>query len=501
MPIRAQLRAGVRARARARALALAAITAALAAPAVAQGAANPMTFDYSNSTAISGYARPTGAVVVGRNFQNPALVDQIQNGGGEVYQYVNVIDSWWSQWTATGEQAALYGGAQTNPGYLMSPRRSNWPGTYMMDMRPGSPWILHAVDHLKQWFPTTHSKGIFLDVVGERLWTGSWDAMSAQQKADWTAGNRDFVHRLRVALGPSVIIVANNLWANGNPDLNGITIEHHGFSEARSWAPQLGRSDWFKPVRNMVIANSASEARSWGGIAGVTHVTPQAAYEQPVAPLLSFSLLPGVAPNQDAHTPAPPPVVTPAPAPSLTLPGPASPKKRTPAVAPKPAPTPSPSPIIPGGNLLKNPSLERAAAGWTTWRGDLAVDEVADAPDGGHAARVRFGGVGTAYSLSRGSGIRVAQAGVGLRAQVYVRAGSASATGKPVSLYLRERTPAGRLVRRVHATVRLGAQFAPVTATLAPRSRRNRVDLILVQRRAQRGDAFLADALSVTLGG
>ncbi len=496
MPIRAQLRAGLPARA----LTLAAITAALAAPALAQGAANPLTFDYSNSTAITAYARPTGAVVVGRNFFNPAVVDQVQAGGGEVYQYIDVIDGWFTNWNATGEQAALYGGAQQNPDWLMSPRRSNWANTYMTDMRPGSPWILHAVEHLKQWFPTTHAKGIFLDVVGERLWTGSWDGMTAQEKADWAAGNRDLVHRLRVALGPSVILVANNSWSNGNPELNGITVEHHSFSEAPNWSSQLGRSDWFKPVRNMVIANSTYEAGRWATIPGVTHVSAQGDYGGPAAPVLPFSLLPGVAPSQDARTPAPP-VVTPAPAPSLTLPGPASPKKRTPAVAPKPSPAPSPAPIIPAGNLLRNPSLERATAGWTAWRGDLAVDEVADAPDGGHAARVRFGGVGTAYSLSRASGIRPAQAGVGLTAQAYVRAGSASAAGKPVSLYLRERTPAGRPVRRVHVTVRLGAQFAPVTATITPRSRRNRVDLMLVQRRAQRGDAFLADALSVTRGG
>ena len=491
MPIRAQIRARVRA------LALAAVVAALAAPALAQGAANPLTFDYSNSTAITAYARPTGAVVVGRNFFNPAVVDQVQAGGGEVYQYVDVIDGWFTNWTATGEQAALYGGAQQNPAWLMSPRRSNWANTYMTDMRPGSPWILHAVEHLKQWFPTTHAKGIFLDVVGERLWTGSWDGMSAQEKADWAAGNRDFVHRLRVALGPSVILVANNAWTKGNPDLNGITIEHHAFSTAPGWAAQTGRSDWFKPVRNMVIANSTYEAGRWATVPGVTHVSAQADYGGPAAPVLPFSLLPGVAPSQDAYTPAPP-AAAPAPPPSL---GPGTPKKRTPGAAPKPSPTPSPAPIIPDGNLLKNPSLERAAAGWTSWRGDLAVNEVPDAPDGGHAVRVRFGGVGTAYSLSRGTGIRVGQAGVGLTAQAYVRAGSASAAGKPVSLYLRERTPAGRLVRRVHASVRLGAQFAPVSATLTPRSPRNRVDLILVQRRAQRGDAFLADALSVIRGG
>ncbi|MGE0028063.1 MAG: hypothetical protein AB7O78_12610 [Thermoleophilia bacterium] len=148
--------------------------AALALPEPALPAANPVTFNYSNSTNLQAYARPTGAVVVGRNFFNPALVDQIQAGGGEVYQYVNVIDGFWTNSSATGDQAALYGGAHNDPAYLWKPARSNWPGTPLADMRPGSPWILHAVDHISRWFPTTHAKGLFLDVVGERLWSDAW---------------------------------------------------------------------------------------------------------------------------------------------------------------------------------------------------------------------------------------------------------------------------------------------------------------------------------------
>ena len=316
-------RASLRSRRGLRGLVLSgAVLAALAAPSIASAAANPLTFDYDNSTAITAYARPTGAVVVGRNFFNPALVDQIQNGGGEVYQYVDVIDGWWTTWNATGEQAALYGGSQMNPNWLMSPRRSNWPGTYMTDMRPGSPWILHAVDHIKQWFPTTHAKGLFLDVVGERLWTSSWDAMSATEKSDWAAGNRDFVHRLRVALGPNVILVANNTWPTGNTELNGLTVEHHSSSEAGFWAGMTGRADWFKPIRNMVISNGSTEARAWATVPGVTHVSPQSTYGQPVAPLLAFSPLPGTS----GTTPTPTPDPTPTPAPS---PHPRPPRTRT----------------------------------------------------------------------------------------------------------------------------------------------------------------------------
>ncbi len=497
MPIRAQIRS------RARALSLAATVALLATPSLAGAAANPLTFDYDNSTAITAYARPTGAVVVGRNFFNPALVDRIQAGGGEVYQYVDVIDGWWASYNATGDQAALYGGSKQNPSWLWSPRRSNWPGTYITDMRPGSPWILHAVDHIRKWFPTTHAKGIFLDVVGERMWTGAWSGMSASERTTWSAGNRDFVHRLRVALGPKVILVANNSWSAGNSELNGVTVEHHPYSSATYWSGQLGRSDWFKPTRNMVIANSTYEAGRWAGVPGVTHVSAQSSYGAPAAPILPFSQLPTSSPNELAPGPgdSPDPVTPPAPAPSVTLPAPLAPSspRRGPVMAPKPSPSPSPGPIIPRSNLLPNASLETSSAPWSTWHGSLARTVVDDAPDGGRAARVRFDGIGTAYSLGHLTRpVAVSQPGVALEAQAYVRTGSRSAAGKPLSLYLRETTPAGRLVQRVRGTTaRLGAEFTPLSATLTPRSRRNRVDVLLVQRRAAPGDAFLADALSI----
>ena len=65
-----------------------------------------------------------------------------------------------------------------------------------------------------------------------------------------------------------------------------------------------GRSDWAKPVRNMVIANSTGEATSWANVPGVTHVSAQATYGGPVAPILSFSPLPGVG-TSPAPAPAP----------------------------------------------------------------------------------------------------------------------------------------------------------------------------------------------------
>jgi hypothetical protein len=471
MPIRSHVRR------RARALTLAAALALLATPPLVAGAANPLTFNYSNSTAITAYAKPTGAVVVGRNFFNPALVDRIQAGGGEVYQYVDVIDGWFTTYTATGDQAALYGGARTNPAYLWKPSRSNWPNTYLTDMRPGSPWILHAVEHIRKWFPTTHARGIFLDVVGERLWSGAWTAMSASERTAWTAGNRDFVRRLRAALGPRVILVANNSWPGGNPDLNGVTVEHHAYSSVSFWSKQLGRSDWFKPVRNMVIANSSSEAWRWATVPGVTHVSAQSSYGNPVAPLLPFSALPGV--SGGGSTEIPPPDLEPPPTP------------------------PASGDAVLAGNLLDNPSFEAGTTGWSSWRGTLSAVSSASAPDGTRIAQATFGGTGTSFTIGDfPGGATIPAAGARYTARAYVRAGVGGSVGKPATLYLRERTAGGTTVQEVRGTTRsLTTGFGTVTGSITARTTGNRIDVFVVHDQAVSGNVLQADAISMARQG
>jgi hypothetical protein len=305
-------------------LALAGVSAALAlaVPALASAAANPMTFDYGNSSALSAYAKPTGMVVVGRNFADTAAIDRVQSGGGEVLMYVDLVEG--PGFNVSGDQADLYGGARLPAQYTWSPLRYNFSNYPMTDLRPGSAWIQHVVAYMRDWFPTTHAKGLFLDVMGTRLWSGAWSAMSQSERDAWTAGNYDLIHRLRAALGPNVILVANNGWPDGNPDLNGITIEHHAYSEASYWSGQTGRADWTKPVRNIVIASSTADATKWAGVKGITHVSAQSTYDAVASPILPFSQLPSTGtatPTPDpAPAPTPDPTTDPTPAPPPAAP-------------------------------------------------------------------------------------------------------------------------------------------------------------------------------------
>ena len=398
-----------------------------------------------------------------------------------MYQYINYVEGWFDNSSATGDQAALYGGAKNNPAYVMKPTRYNWPGTPMLDLRPGSPWVLHAVEHTRQWFPTTHAKGLFLDVIGDRLWTGAWDSMSSSEKAAWTAGARDLIHRLRVALGPNVILVANNIWENGNPDLNGIAVEHHPYSENARWASMLQRSDWTKPVRNMVIANSTSEALQWAGRPGVTHVSAQSDYGGPAAPVIGFNSLPSVSGIVSGAAPAAGP-------PAWTAATGSQGKKIA---------------IVLRGNRLTNPSFEKLLDPWTSWRGSLRRRAARNAPQGATVAQVAFTGPGAQYAVTRpGAKGVTATAGTRYRARAWVRAGSRNTVGKPVTIYLRERDASGKLVQEVRGrTVKLSKAFFPLNGSIVAKNGGDRIEISLIQDRARSGNSFQLDAVSMAAAG
>ena len=80
-----------------------------------------------------------------------------------------------------------------------------------------------------------------------------------------------------------------------------------------------------------------------------------------------------------------------------------------------------------------------------------------------------------------------------------VRAATASATGKQVKLYLRERSAAGTILRTVAGpTVTLGGTFAPVTGTLTAQASGNQIEVYVGQSGAVSGDAFYMDAVTLT---
>ena len=109
------------------------------------------------------------------------------------------------------------------------------------------------------------------------------------------------------------------------------------------------------------------------------------------------------------------------------------------------------------GNLVLNTSFETSLNYWSGFRAAIARVAQAGAPDGRFVARVSRAS-GTSYTIgdaaSAGTLPTVIGAGGRHIAIAAVRAASGSSVGKPVSVVLRERTPAGATVRTTRGTVK-----------------------------------------------
>jgi hypothetical protein len=255
---------------------------------------------------LMAYAHPGGMVVIdqallakmtngGRDF-----VRDFQEAGGEVLLYIDLMEVPDYQvndaarfgifsCSGMGSCAATMPASYFFPHYVNGTvtHLSNWPQTYLTDVTTGSAFSNNVVQFLKTW-DRVGAKGFFLDVLGTRLWTPAWTAMSASEQTAWTNGVYDLVSRLRAALGDDVILVANNTWNNGHPGLNGFCIEHHDFSEASFFQTMIATKPWHAGRRHIVIASGASQAQSWRSVSGVTDITPQLDYSQQPLPVSTW---------------------------------------------------------------------------------------------------------------------------------------------------------------------------------------------------------------------
>lgn len=160
------------------------------------------------------------------------------------------------------------------------------------------------------------------------------------------------------------------------------------------------------------------------------------------------------------------------------------------------------APPPPGGpNLVVNGSFESALTGWGTWQASLTRETVADAPVGTWVARVTRT-AGTTFTIDDApTTVTSALGGTTYRARAMVRAATASAVGKQVVLYLRERSAAGAVRRTVAGpAVTLSTVFQPVTAELVPQAAGNQIEIYAGPRTAVAGDAFLIDDISMRAG-
>jgi hypothetical protein len=315
-------------------LALVALVA-MSASALAQNTypTNPAGFYYKSTFEnIETYKQPSALIIAHEcNRYDPTFADA-RARGAEVLAYINVVERQANPESvcSNGNYAALY---KMPPGFPTGDYAPFWPWptyqartnyvgqsytTYLLDIRAGQPWPDKIVAFVEDLMKKDQFDGVFLDVLGARLWTpqadwtntispGVLDWTDTERNA-WTEGAVDIVRRLdasRQRLNPKFIIVNNNSWAgadgghgrDGEHYVDGIAIEHHASTET----PQTGYANLqtyrTEHRRVVIIANDPADELEWRKKPGVTHVTSQPAYDfappptQPAPPTKTFTRL------------------------------------------------------------------------------------------------------------------------------------------------------------------------------------------------------------------
>jgi len=270
---------------------------------------NPMGFAYASTANVSQYGHPAGMVVTGRCNRYAPEFQTARGNGAEILAYLNVAERGDSRVCAADEE--FYGGPfGTTPLWPFPTygQRKNFQGnnyvTYLTDMRVGSAWVGQAVAYIENLMREDKVDGVFLDVVGARLWSGlsDWRNWPQDEKDRWTDGNVDLVRRLdakRRAINPRFIIVNNNLWDHSTtnprglaaePYVDGICLEHNLFDAEHF---RLAGKPYGNLGHRRVIAvgRTQQEAVDWAGVQGVTHVSSQTDYGQVPAPPVGFHRL------------------------------------------------------------------------------------------------------------------------------------------------------------------------------------------------------------------
>ncbi|HET9865508.1 MAG TPA: hypothetical protein VFP37_18880 [Steroidobacteraceae bacterium] len=261
---------------------------------------NPLGLFFNNSfVRFKDYAKPTAMLVTGNCNRFDERFQQARAAGAEVLVYINptaVYDHLpcrtdWGLYGRDRETVPLW--PYPSPG-----ARSSWKNTRMTDIRAGSPWSDHVVEYVANLMREGKFDGVFLDVVGARIWssTTSWKTWPKQEQDEYTRGNIDLVRRIdakRREIDPDFIVVNNGYWDRGDKlgfegekYVDGVVLEHPTFTELHRKYAGATYSD-LGHRRVLVIAREG-DASKWAKVPGVTHLSDQKTYGHPNAPVVQF---------------------------------------------------------------------------------------------------------------------------------------------------------------------------------------------------------------------
>lgn len=290
---------------------------------------NPLGFAYSPPTVngelqgVIEWSAPGGVIVTGRGNRMHSTFQKARALGAELWAYWNVVEApenlsneqdAWQYRLADGSAppAWPYMDANGNP-------RSQWPGNYLLDIRPGSPWLKHIVPKTVELIDLHKHDGLFLDTLGTRPWSkmAAWDTWPVEEQAEWVACQVNLAREIAEAVGDRVKLVHNNLWANvlksthpayatapnGEKYCHGVCLENpSGNVPSEFHKAYAGRTFGLSPRRVVVIDSTDADTVLWSQVPGVTHVCSVEkavgeTYARLTPPVVPFT---GIAPEEIA---------------------------------------------------------------------------------------------------------------------------------------------------------------------------------------------------------
>jgi hypothetical protein len=267
---------------------------ALLAAARVEAAAPLGLFHDDSFTNVEAYEKPGAVLITGNCNRYAPPFTAARAAGATVLAYLNPIDAY--DVMPCKLSAEFYQGG--HPPLWPFPRtgeRINYHNTHLADVRAGSDWSDDVVAYVERLMTEGKVDGVFLDVVGARLWSpeADWKHWDRAEQDAWTRGCVDLVRRIderRRAINPRFIVVTNNLWDRGDSlglagekYVDGIMLEHPRFDRAHEDYAGRRYGDLGHRLV-LVIARDEADARRWNAVPGVDALSYQPRYDHPGPP-------------------------------------------------------------------------------------------------------------------------------------------------------------------------------------------------------------------------
>jgi hypothetical protein len=271
---------------------------------------NPFAFAYSPPTVngelegVLEFSKPGRVVVTGRGNRMHPTFQKGRKLGLELWAYWNIFNvpdnlsnaqDAWQYLLADGARPPLWPFKDKN-----GQPRTQWPGTKMLDIRPGSAWLKHIVPKTAELIERHMHDGLMLDTAGARTWSrtktvngviipgADWETWTVDEQSLWAASAVNLVREIAEECArhsPMMKLVHNNLWQlpaghpavavalNGEKYCNGCMFENPSGEDPsefhKAWA---GHAFGLWPRRVPVVDRTDAEAIEWSKVPGVTHV-------------------------------------------------------------------------------------------------------------------------------------------------------------------------------------------------------------------------------------